>query len=78
MARVEIKLNRSGVKELLLSDEMLHVCEAHANKALTKLGEGYEVTSMKGRRRVNAEVAAVSKKAKRENLNNNSILKALR
>lgn len=78
MAKVEIKLNRNGVKQLLRSDEMLQICKGHAYKAQAKLGEGYEVTFMKGKNRVNAEVAAVTPKAKRDNLAHNSILKALR
>lgn len=78
MAKVEIKLNRSGVRQLLRSDEMLQICKEHAYKARAKLGSGYEVTYRKGKNRANAEVAAVTRKAKRDNWLHNSILKALR
>lgn len=78
MANVRIELNREGVRELLRSDEMKAICEGHANAALTRLGDGYETSSMVGKNRVNAEIKAVSYKAKIDNLKNNSILKSLR
>ena len=73
MANVRIELNREGVRELLRSDEMKVICEGHANAALTRLGDGYETSSMVGKNRVNAEIKAVSYKAKIDNLKNNSI-----
>ena len=78
MSNVEITLNRQGVKELLRSEEMKKVCEDYATAALSRLGPGYEVTTMTGKNRVNAEIAAVSYKAKKENMEKNTILKALR
>lgn len=78
MAKVKIVLNKSGVRELLQSDEMKAICEERANRALGKLGDGYTVTSMSGASRVNASIYAESATAKRENAENNTILKALR
>ena len=78
MANVRIELNRTGVKELLRSEEMKNICEDYATAALSRLGPGYEVTTMTGKNRVNAEIKAVSYKAKKDNMENNSILKALR
>ncbi len=78
MAKVRVELNSEGVRELLRSDEMKTVCEDYANSALSRLGQGYEVSSMTGKNRVNASVKAVSRKAKKENRENNTILKALR
>lgn len=78
MANVKIELNEAGVRELLRSDEMRMKCEKHANEAIGRLGPGYTVTSHTGRNRVNASVLAESYEAKRDNLENNSILKALR
>lgn len=77
MAKVKVKLNRDGVRELLQSQEMMSICKDYADRALDQLGAGYEVTTMVGKTRVNAEIAAVSYQAMRENLQNNSILKAL-
>lgn len=78
MANVEIKLNSSGVRELLRSQEMKAVCEEHANNALGRLGPGYTVTTITGKTRVNASIFAESYEAKKDNMENNTILKALR
>jgi hypothetical protein len=78
MANVTIKLNKAGVREMLRSQEMMAICEEQANKALGKLGDGYTVTTMTGKNRVNASIFAETYEAKRDNLKNNSILKALR
>lgn len=78
MAKVEIKLNSAGVKEMLQSQELKQICEEHANKALSKLGAGYSVSSMTGKTRVNASILAESHEARRANLEDNIILKALR
>lgn len=78
MSEVKIVLNRAGVRELLRSGEMQAICTGHARRALQQLGDGYEVSEHTGENRVNAEVAAVSYQARRENLKNNMILKALR
>lgn len=78
MAKVKVVLNKDGVRELLQSDEMMNVCEEYANQALSRLGDGYTVSSVKGKQRAIASVYAESFKAKKENLENNTILKALR
>lgn len=77
MAKVRIELNKNAVRELLQSQEMLNACSDFANRAVTMLGDGYEVTTLVGKTRVNAEIAAVSDAARSENLKSNSILKAL-
>lgn len=79
MAKLDrFTLNRSGVRELLKSQEALAACRSHADATRARLGDGYAVTTHVGKNRVNASVAAVSARAKRENLEHNSILKALR
>ena len=77
MDNVKVTLNRQGVRQLLRSDEMLTICKDYAYAAQSRLGEGYEVSYMKGKNRVNAEVAAVSPEAIRENRKKNTILKAV-
>ena len=77
MAKVRFELNREGVRELLRSKEMMDVCQEYANNALGKLGDGYEVTTHTGTNRVNAQVAAVTYEAKKENLSDNTIIKAV-
>lgn len=77
MANLRFELNREGVRDLLRSKEMMDVCQEYANNALGKLGDGYEVTTHTGSNRVNAEVAAVTAAAKKENLSDNTIIKAV-
>ena len=76
--RIKFELNREGVRELMRSAEMTAVCKEYADRSVQSLGAGYEVTTQVGKNRTNAEVAAVSFKARRENSENNTILKALR
>lgn len=77
MAKVKFELNRAGVRELLRSKEMMDICSEYANDAVGRLGNGYEVTTHTGVNRVNAQVSAETFAAKRDNLKNNSIIKAV-
>lgn len=77
MANVKFVLNREGVRELLRSPEMMEVCKSYADRAQQSLGDGYEVTTHTGSNRVNAMISAESGQAKRENLEDNTILKAV-
>jgi len=76
-AKTSFKLNRAGVRALLRSDEAESICCSLAQKAANSLGEGYEVTTYKGKNRVNASVRAETYQAKSDNLKNNTILKAV-
>ncbi len=78
MGNVKIVLNGEGIRSMLRSDEMMRVCEEQAQKAVKKLGPGYEVSTHVGKTRVNASIAAVTSEAIQENYENNTILKALR
>lgn len=77
MAKVKFELNREGVRELLRSKEMMDICSEYANSAAARLGDGYEVSTHTGANRVNAQVSAETFAAKRDNLKNNSIIKAV-
>ena len=77
MSRGIFKLDRAGVRELLRSDEMLAAVKAEADEVVNSLGSGYEADTHKGKNRVNASVYAVTNVAKRENLSQNTILKAV-
>lgn len=77
MSKVKFVLNRAGVRDLLRSNEMMSVVSEKANQALGSLGDGYEVNTLTGVNRVNAEIVAVTYAARKENSQNNTILKAL-
>ena len=77
MSKVDFELNREGVRELMLSDEMTSGLESLAAAALAKLGEGYSMNTHKGQNRVNVEVSADTFAARKENATDNTILKAV-
>lgn len=76
--KIQFKLNKKGVKQLMRSQEMMDICKGYADRALQRLGDGYESSTHVGRNRVNASVSAVWHQTKKENSANNTILKALR
>ena len=78
MAKFKFELNRDGVRQLMQSSEMMSVCKSYADRAAGSLGTGYEVSTMTGKTRVNAQIAAVTYQARKENSENNTILKSLR
>ncbi|MBQ7562762.1 MAG: hypothetical protein IJT16_02095 [Lachnospiraceae bacterium] len=78
MSKVKIELDHNGIRALLRSNEAGKLCRRYADNAVSRLGEGYEADTYVGSGRVNASVMAVSFQAKRDNLKNNSILKALK
>lgn len=78
MSKVDFKLNSSGVRQLLRSQEALGVVKDYAYAIRGRAGEGYEVTWMVGKTRVNASVAAMTPEARKDNYDNNTLLKALR
>lgn len=77
MSKVKFELDRNGVRDLLRSSEALAVCKGYADSALARAGEGYEVTTYVGINRVNASVHAETYEARKDNYDNNTLLKAL-
>lgn len=77
MAKVRIELNSEGVRELLKSPEIMGICKQHAEQIAGRCGGGYEVTTYTGQNRVNASVHAATDEAYRDNLKNNTLLKAV-
>lgn len=73
----KIVLNRAGVRELLRSDEMQEALREQAETIKARLPDGYETNEFLGKNRRNIEVAAVTTKAKADNLKNNTLLKAV-
>lgn len=77
MSKTRIELNRAGVKALLRSDEMAALLRQKA-AAAARCGDGYEAGSYLMPTRAVARVGAVTSEAKRDNLEHNTILKALK
>lgn len=78
MGKVYVKLNRSAVREMLRSEEMQTVLEEQANQIVRRCGDGYEVSTSKGKNRANTQIETHSWKAYYDNLKNNTVLKALK
>ena len=77
MLEVErVELNREEVRRLLKSSEIAGICESLARGKASELGPGYEVKTYVAATRFVARVGAESDKARSDNLDNNSLLKA--
>lgn len=74
---VKIKLNSAGIRELLKSQAMADECMTVARGIQQRAGEGYEVQSRNYPERTGAAVVAVTKEAIQDNLDNNTLLRAL-
>lgn len=77
MSNFKFQLNRAGVAELMKSSAMQEVLNEKASAIRSRCGDGYEQDSYVGQNRANAMVTASSFKAKRDNLTNNTLLKAV-
>ena len=76
--KVRVVLNSAGIREFLRSPEMAAMCRGRAEEAVDRLGGDYKVSVYKGKNRVNASIYTDSAEAFQENLDSNSVLKALR
>lgn len=78
MAGLKVVLDKYEVRnQLLKSDSMKAICKELAEDVAGKCGPGYKVDTYDGRRRVNAMVYPDTEEAKKDNLDNNTLLKAL-
>lgn len=75
---VKIVLIEEGVRALLQSGTMKAQCKQLADGIAARAGTGYQVTTYTGRTRVNASVIAATNEAKRDNMKNNTLLKAVK
>lgn len=77
MSKFVFKLNRSGVAELMKSQAMQDVLKNHAKTIKERAGDGYEQDIYVGKNRANAMVKAETFKARKDNSENNTLLKAV-
>ena len=77
MNNFKFKLNSKGVQELLKSPEMQSILAEYANDVAERAGVGYEARYHVGKKRAYANVYAETAEAKRDNLDNNTLLKSL-
>lgn len=80
MSKVKFELNKQGVSELMKSQEMRSILRDYGNEAVSRLGgSGYEATDSDTASSVRAKVkvSATTYATRRDNLKNNTILKAV-
>lgn len=77
MSDVKFKLNRAGVAELMKSAPMQNVLSQYASDIQSRCGDEYEKDIHVGKNRANAMVSAKTYKAKKDNMENNTLLKAV-
>lgn len=79
MAKLRFELDRTGVGELLKSSEVRAVLHQYGDGAVSRLGEGYEATDSdtSSSKRAKVMVRATTFKTRRDNVKNNTILKAV-
>lgn len=75
--KVTVELNRASVGQLLQSGEMQDMLLKKAEQVAGKCGSGYESASYLMPTRAVARISAATPEAKRDNLKNNTLLKAL-
>lgn len=78
MSKMKFKLNRKGVADLMKSVEMQNTLNEYATNIRDRCGDGYKQDMYVGKNRANAKVSAATFKAKKDNLKNNTILRAVR
>lgn len=77
MGTVKIVLNSDGVRQLLKSSGVQKLLKDKASEIRGRCGDGYEQDIHIGENRANAMIWAETPKAKHDNLQNNTILKAV-
>lgn len=78
MSKIKITLNREAVRDLLKGEEMKAILQERATEIRNRCGDGYEQDFYVGKNRGNAMVWAATSAARKDNLANNTILKAVK
>jgi len=78
MPKTKIVLNSAGVRAMLQSPEMQALLSERAYEIAQRAGNGYETDVFVGKTRANASVFASTEDAMKDNMDNNTLLKAVR
>ena len=76
--RVQEKLNRAGVRALLKSEQMAAVCRQYASRVVQRAGTGYEMQQRSYPERNGYVARPATYQARKDNLDNNTLEKAVR
>lgn len=77
MSDFEFHLDRSGVRQLMQSDEMLQIVSDLGQQVLNQCGEGYEIKNGIGETRAGSTVRVSTPKAYYSNRKHKTLQKAL-
>lgn len=77
MSDIRVELNSEGIRQYLHTPELLALLKGYADKAAGQLGEGFAADTYHAAGRNIASVYADTPEARKKNLENNSILKAV-
>ena len=77
MSKVKVEINYAGVGALLKSDEVRSFIGAEAERRAQSLGDGYGTDTYMAGSRVIASIYTETAEAAQENMENNTLLKAV-
>ena len=77
MSKLEIQLDSAGIQALLKSQEIVDVLQSQADNIRAQLGDQYKTSQHIGKTRANVSVYTEDPDAIRDNLQNNTLLKAM-
>jgi len=78
MSKVKFELNKKGVADLMKSSNMQSILKKHASGIKNRAGAGYEQDVYVGKNRANARVWANDSHARKDNSENNTLLKSVK
>lgn len=78
MSKAEIVLNSNNIRAILRSADMQQMLESKAAEITARAGDGYIYRSHDSGQRIITNVYAETEEALKDNLENNTLLKALR
>ena len=77
MSNFRFELDRNGVRELMKDPGVVGVCQGLASAAFARLPEGYQLEPRNYPERHGYAIYPESSAAERDNMKNNSLLKAV-
>ena len=77
MSKIRVELNYAGVGELLKSQEIADTVKEVAEQVADRAGDGYATDVYQAGTRVIASVYTETEEAMKDNLENNTLLKAV-
>ena len=77
LSKVKIELNSAGIKELLHSDGIKAALSEAGERVQSRAGDGYDAFPVEMPGRSIVRVSATTKEARKDNSDNNTLVRAL-